>query len=293
MLQINNILRIAGLFMKNNSIVYEEHRLLMQDDGVIFHLDTVGALEDAAHFCYRRSCPVNWHENIELLFFLAGTATVYIDGRPYLAEAGQLFVINAQQLHHVASEGETRYYCMIPDRNLTARCGLDTSTVRFDNCIRDEDALRLFAAAADELTADRPYRAGAVRAAVLSLLVRLFRHCAVPTEGAAADREHDPVKDTVEYINAHLAEPLTLEMLAVRVNLSRYHFSRLFARHMGCTVVHFINHRRCLLARNLLCEGGYTVAEAAALSGFDNLSYFAKTFRRYIGVLPSDLKSRH
>ena len=51
------------------------------------------------------------------------------------------------------------------------------------------------------------------------------------------------------------------------------------------TPVDYINFIRCNYARNLLLSGRYNVSESAEMSGFKNLSYFSKTYKKYMGCL--------
>ncbi|EOU2011906.1 helix-turn-helix domain-containing protein, partial [Clostridium perfringens] len=56
------------------------------------------------------------------------------------------------------------------------------------------------------------------------------------------------------------------------------------------TILDYINHIRCINARNLILYNGYTISESAYKSGFNNLSYFSKTYKKYMGLLPSEEK---
>ena len=53
------------------------------------------------------------------------------------------------------------------------------------------------------------------------------------------------------------------------------------------TVVEYLNQQRCRHAQKLILEGE-SISAAAHLSGFENLSYFSRTYKRYIGYLPSE-----
>jgi AraC-like DNA-binding protein len=52
-------------------------------------------------------------------------------------------------------------------------------------------------------------------------------------------------------------------------------------------MVRYINILRCEHARKMLQNGNYRVEEVAYLCGFDNMSYFSKTYKKYMGCLPS------
>ncbi|ELP5185316.1 helix-turn-helix transcriptional regulator, partial [Clostridium perfringens] len=71
---------------------------------------------------------------------------------------------------------------------------------------------------------------------------------------------------------------------------SKYYTCRTFKEVTGKTILDYINHIRCINARNLILYNGYTISESAYKSGFNNLSYFSKTYKKYMGLLPSEEK---
>ena len=89
------------------------------------------------------------------------------------------------------------------------------------------------------------------------------------------------------YIQAHFTANLTMETVADEVGLSVYYFAREFKKGTGVTFVSYINHLRCESAKKMLQSGSYTVAEACTENGFENLSYFSKTFKKFFGKSPS------
>ena len=54
----------------------------------------------------------------------------------------------------------------------------------------------------------------------------------------------------------------------------------------------YINNLRCREAERMLRSGEETVGEVARRCGFDNLSYFTRTFRAVVGKTPSELRER-
>jgi AraC-like DNA-binding protein len=56
----------------------------------------------------------------------------------------------------------------------------------------------------------------------------------------------------------------------------------------GLTFREYVMKTRIGEARRMLTEGGHPVTEVAFATGFTDGSYFARTFRRYTGVLPSE-----
>ena len=99
------------------------------------------------------------------------------------------------------------------------------------------------------------------------------------------------MKKAIAYIHTHLSEPITLDTLAAHVGIGKFHLSRRFKAFTGKTVVQVITLMRCTEARRLM-EGGLSVSAAAASCGFENLSYFTRTFKSLLGILPSNIKAR-
>ena len=99
------------------------------------------------------------------------------------------------------------------------------------------------------------------------------------------------IKKVLEYIAEHYTEPLTLEDVADVCGITKYHLAREFKRFTGLTVITYVNILRCKRAEVCLAEGK-TVTEAAVESGFDSISYFSRTYKKLMGVTPSEKKHK-
>lgn len=94
------------------------------------------------------------------------------------------------------------------------------------------------------------------------------------------------VNEIERYIYQHYAEPITLTQLSEQFFLTQSHISRLFKKHMGETVVDYINRVRIEHARKLL-EDGVSVKEAAERVGYNTLNNFYKCFKKITGTTPA------
>ncbi len=92
------------------------------------------------------------------------------------------------------------------------------------------------------------------------------------------------------YINRNYHRPITLEMVANESAMSKYHFSRLFKRHMGLSFKQYLNTKRIRAAKALLLQGRCSVTEAGFAVGFNDASYFARVFQRIEGCSPRDFR---
>lgn len=96
-----------------------------------------------------------------------------------------------------------------------------------------------------------------------------------------------------EYINNHLHQDLKLDEIAAIVQISPYHFLRLFKQSMGITPHQYILQCRLYRAKHLLEHNNLSIVEIATRTGFCDQSHFTRCFKRTIGVTPKQfLQSR-
>lgn len=97
-----------------------------------------------------------------------------------------------------------------------------------------------------------------------------------------------------DYVAGHLDMRISLTTAAGLCRLSRSEFSRVFKREHGLTFCDFLLRSRVERARQLLALPRTSVSEVAFAVGFNDLSYFARIFRRYTGAAASSYrKSLH
>ena len=96
----------------------------------------------------------------------------------------------------------------------------------------------------------------------------------------------DPMVEQVsEYIDAHLTEKITVDMLAEQAHMSKYYFLRKFKENTGMTVHTFLINKRLIEACEALKRGA-SVTESFQVSGFSDYSSFLRNFRETYGVSP-------
>jgi AraC family transcriptional regulator len=93
-----------------------------------------------------------------------------------------------------------------------------------------------------------------------------------------------------DYIEAHLADDLTLAELAGVAGFSLSHFKALFRQAMGVPVHRYVLERRVERARLMVLEGRRTMTEIAVEVGFAHASHLARSMRRVLGRRPAELR---
>ena len=103
----------------------------------------------------------------------------------------------------------------------------------------------------------------------------------------------DPrILDTMLYIQEHLTESLTVELLADRLFLDKHYFIRLFSRNTGQPPHNYIQGKRLNLAASLL-QKGISATETAEQCGYGSYSTFARAFKDCYGCSPTGYLQSH
>lgn len=97
---------------------------------------------------------------------------------------------------------------------------------------------------------------------------------------------------SIAYIDSHYMNPLTLDDVARRAGLSRYYFSRMFKKETGHSFKDYLNINRMEAAKKILWLPEMNVSQACYSVGFNDVSYFARIFKRYEGISPSTFRKQ-
>lgn len=100
------------------------------------------------------------------------------------------------------------------------------------------------------------------------------------------------LRRVVDFIEANLAQPLTLELLAHVAGLSVFHFARVFRQATGISPYRYVSERRLLLAQRLLMAQDLPVHDIALACGFPRHANFSAAFTRARGLSPTRYRAR-
>jgi len=157
---------------------------------------------------------------------------------------------------------------------------------------RDNQLSHLLALVHQELTAEGEASQLFVEGLAQSLTVHLIRNYAA--DDAVDDRRSAlpgfKLRRAVANIEEHLAEPFKLAQLAATVEMSAFHFSRLFKKATGLSPSRYFIRRRMVQAQLLLQETDTSIIEVGMSVGYSSPSHFAQVFRRETGLSPSQYR---
>ncbi len=254
-------------------------------DGLPFVLNT-----DLKRTCFCNSKENNWHDDPEIQMCTGGNGKVLLDGREFSFCPNDIVAVNSNVLHYTGTDTELTYSCIIVSADFCKRVGIDPTRVAFSPLVKSVSLAALFQRLIDTYSNPRePYRIAKLNQMLLGLLLELAEHHSVPQNAIFTSQDLEKTKETILYIRNNYRQKITLDDLSRAVLYDKYALCRKFKQMTGQTILQYINNYRCIKAIDYLNEG-YTVAQAATLCGFDNLSFFTKTFKKYTGRLPSSYK---
>ena len=265
------------------SRVFESHNLEDKPLPVIFHHDEI-----TVNTGYGEQW--NWHNNIEILYIDRGEGEAVSGASVYKVRAGDIIIINSNVIHTTRTDDMMTYYCLIIDSDFLASNGITTEDTEYRTLIRDDDARKLFLRVVEEFENGGSFFEAAVKTAAMDVMLYFSRKYIADAEEKKAQRSSktENIKLAMGYIRAHIDEPLSLEKLSFESGLSKFYFVREFKKATGMTPVFYINLLRCREAKKMLSKNKYSIHEVAQKCGFENDSYFSKTFKKYTGLLPSE-----
>ena len=269
---------LKGAFFLENYI-YETHEWADPLLPFIFH-------EAFSVVCHH--CPPNWHENMELLYCLSGEGKIQCGTETTAFVPGDLYVVNPDLPHCVYSDTSVLYSCLIIDNSFLQANGI-TPPIHFQHKIRDDRFRLLFEQLKDAFrrhTQKQAYGVLGIRHTVLSLLQILCADYVIEAPPQTDNAANNLVKKVLLYIRRNITGVITLDAIADHVGISKYHLSRSFKAVTGKTIIEMVNLIRCTEAKGLI-ENGTAVSTAATACGYENLSYFSRTFQKNFGQLPS------
>jgi AraC-like DNA-binding protein len=229
----------------------------------------------------------NWHENLEIQFCTQGKGYVLLNGERFAFVENDVVVANSGVLHYTATDGFLEYTCLIIDTDFCKLMGVDYQTLRFSPHIQSQTLQTLFSQLLQATEREMEHKNVYLNTLVTQILCTLCQNHT--SKNQAAIHDFAQVKCVLQYIRTHFHEKLSLDLLAKIALCDKYALTRIFKKATGQTVTNYINRLRCSHAANMLLSGK-SVTETALACGFENFSYFSKTFQKIMGKLPSAYK---
>ena len=260
----------------------------LEQDFQLFHIKDQTQREFSYHY----------HDFHKVIVFLSGKVAYHIEGKSYYLKPWDILLVNRHAIHKPEIDFSVpyeRFVLWIRDDIAATdllRCfqkAIDRSfnLIRLDSGTQEKLKQLLY-----ELEAalkDEKFGSDLLGTALFTQFMvyvnRIFleKQYIYDTRSYSSDSQ---VEELLRYINHNLTEDLSIETLARKYYLSKYHMMRKFKDETGYTIHNYIINKRLLLARTKIAEG-IPVLKAAQLSGFSDYTTFSRAYKKQFGTAPS------
>ena len=142
----------------------------------------------------------------------------------------------------------------------------------------------LYAELESDSSPDRIYAESLANALALHL-IRRYSASGQPIRDAGGELPKHKLRYAVEFINDNLTRNISLAEIAANVEMSPFHFARLFKHSVGLAPHQYVLEQRIDRAKTLLSETALSLAEIAYRLGFASQSHFIVVFRRLTSTI--------
>ena len=246
----------------------------------------------------KREFSYHYHDFHKVIIFLSGKAAYHIEGKSYYLKPWDILLVNRHAIHKPEIDFSVPYERFVlwirDDIKSTEllRC-FQKAIDRSYNLIRlDSDTQEKLKQLLYELEAalkDAKFGSNLLGSALFTQFMvyvnRIFleKQYIYDAHSYSSDSQ---IEELLRYINRNLTEDLSIETLARKYYLSKYHMMRKFKEETGYTIHNYIISKRLLLARTKISEGT-PIMKTAQLSGFSDYTTFSRAYKKQFGTAPS------
>ena len=245
--------------------------------------------------------PVHWHDELEIIYVKSGFLTVSISGENYIGTPGDAFVVSPGNLHFMGSQaGEVDYFTflfpleyisfctddMLDDKLLTPlKNGHLMIRPRIKDAAKElcEQLAEIYMAKNDEKKLEIAVQIK-TKIILLQFILEMWKKGFVIENDTSGRNTIE--KEMVSYIQQNFTGKISLREFGEQFHLSEKYISRYFKEHFHITLSQYVTYLRLEHAKQLLQDTDIPVTDVAIQSGYQNVSYFIRSFQKAYAVSP-------
>ena len=256
--------------------------------------------------------PWHWHDELEVDVPISGEVRLSVDGREWTLGPGECMFVNTGAVHGIwpASSAPCRLHAIVFHPRLV---GGSPESVFWQEYLKPllsggggpccllgsgspwrQEAMAQIQAAWQACAGEERGYEFIVRSALSRLVFLLSEHRPppgkIPSEKTLRDMAR--IKTMLAFIQVHYSQPLTAAQIARSAAVSESECLRCFRNVIGTTPIQYLNQYRIQRAAELLVTTDCKITEIGGLCGFQEMGWFAKTFRKLKGCTPSEYRRR-
>lgn len=248
----------------------------------LFFMDQCGHYYLDRHYLISRSSPKEIR--FLIMYVVKGSLSLVTSSGDYTVSENEIAVVDTRNYHIYAANGYTEMYWIGFD-GLTSEYMVN-EICRYGNVfvpITSSHTLEPMREITQAFQRQKPLDEEMVSAYIHLILADILQRARMKI-----NQKDAMIQKTVQYIQMHYAEQITLEELAEIACLNPSYYSTKFKKVMGVSPKEYIINTRMRAAKILLQDTNLTVQQVAASTGFQYDAYFTNFFRRKMGLTPGE-----
>lgn len=258
------------------------------------------------------SVPTHWHNEYEIIYIKKGEGLISIDLEYHHVKNGDIILIVPGQLHSIEQYADetmeyeniifgadilmNRYNDFCYDRyfrNLQKKAVPFPAVFSPSSCSYYKKIAECIDSA-DEICKTFPHGYQlAIKSCLFQMFFILFSNIPEDITPVKRNKALDKVKLILKYVENNYAKAITIEEMANLCGFSQSHFMKFFKKNMEVSFIEYLNNYRLTMASRLLLSSTSSIIAIAMESGFDNLSYFNRMFKKKYEMTPSEYRRRY
>lgn len=250
--------------------------------------------------------PYHWHEELEFIYIKKGTFDVTINEITRSVSQGDFLIVNSGSLHG-GTPHDCIYDCLVFPTSLTLNKIFSSSFMKdidaqkiwlneyysaIDNFSINSYAAKLFQVMEDNSTSQELIILGLIYQ-IMGTIYSENLYTAMEEYRIEDHKNIYLLKEVLNHIEINFSSHISLNDLAKISGMSPKYFCRFFYEMTQHTPIDYVNYYRIERACYQLITSNESITHIALSCGFNDISYFIKTFRRYKGTSPRQyLKER-
>lgn len=241
----------------------------------------------------------HWHVEYEIIRILQGSLMVTLDEKNFEAKAGDVIFIHGAVLHS-GIPSDCVYQCIVFDLNSFLKyspvCTDYIGKISHQDIMifhhfteKQEEILKIADSIFDAIWKQKNGYEMIVIGQFYHFFGEVFGQHYYLSSLAKTRRDYKRIlqlKQVLEFIERNYAGPVTLKELSDSVSMSPKYFCRFFSEMTHQTPMDYLNRQRVEQACYELMTTEDSATEIAFRNGFNDLSYFIRSFKKYTGMTP-------